>query len=521
METLRLKNYRKFKDTGDILIKPLTILIGANSSGKSSFLKFFPLIKQTMRRHPNGVFLWYSEDVDFKDFNNTVREGANQIEIEFSVNESWSEFHGLIKVRLIVAKLNEKKDYLKEFYFEVEDIVINIKFPAERNGKLSIYINNKEYSFEGAHAGFIQPIVPLIFFDNGEDRPHTENSPKVTDYLNSVLHNQDNDLLWMIRDAFFNRAQIIKVLRRHKLIKNRGLSQEDLTKIEDYIILYNINRYLESVSYYLLSLASNITYIRPLRAIAERYYRIQNVAIDEIDSHGDNLAMYLYSLDKKERDKFSKWLFDLFKFKIDIEPSGGHVEVKIEENQDKGYKNLVDVGFGYSQMLPILASIWNSLNQINPKRRFMYRSIFRNIPEKFIVIEQPELHLHPRYIAMFAKMILQIIGKHEDKGTKFIIETHSETLVNHIGKNLLNLSQSYPYLSEEDISIVLFNADKEGFTSEIIQTGYDSNGYLNEWPYGFFSGENAVNDKSEEDEFDKVNFVIEEINDDDIEDDVY
>jgi len=33
---LRIKNFKAWKDTGDIRLAPLTILFGANSSGKSS-----------------------------------------------------------------------------------------------------------------------------------------------------------------------------------------------------------------------------------------------------------------------------------------------------------------------------------------------------------------------------------------------------------------------------------------------------------------------------------------------------
>ena len=72
MNTLRLKKYRCFEDTGDINLKPLTLLVGANSSGKSSFLKFFPLLKHSIGIRKNGVFLWYSDDVDFKDFKNVA-----------------------------------------------------------------------------------------------------------------------------------------------------------------------------------------------------------------------------------------------------------------------------------------------------------------------------------------------------------------------------------------------------------------------------------------------------------------
>ena len=85
MNTLRLKNYRCFEDTGDISLKPLTLLVGANSSGKSSFLKFFPLLKQSIGIRKNGVFLWYSDDVDFKDFKNTVRNGEGNIIINMEL----------------------------------------------------------------------------------------------------------------------------------------------------------------------------------------------------------------------------------------------------------------------------------------------------------------------------------------------------------------------------------------------------------------------------------------------------
>ena len=74
MESLRLKNYRCFEDTGDIPIKPLTFLVGSNSSGKSSFLKFFPLLKQSVSVRKRGVFLWNGHYVDFKDFKNTLRQ---------------------------------------------------------------------------------------------------------------------------------------------------------------------------------------------------------------------------------------------------------------------------------------------------------------------------------------------------------------------------------------------------------------------------------------------------------------
>ena len=49
MDRIRLQNFRSLQDTGEIEIKPLTLLVGKNSSGKSSFLRFFPLITKFRR----------------------------------------------------------------------------------------------------------------------------------------------------------------------------------------------------------------------------------------------------------------------------------------------------------------------------------------------------------------------------------------------------------------------------------------------------------------------------------------
>jgi len=65
MDALRLQNFRCIEDSGTIELKPLNFLVGSNSSGKSSFLKFFPLIKESIGQRKKGVFLWNGNNVDF------------------------------------------------------------------------------------------------------------------------------------------------------------------------------------------------------------------------------------------------------------------------------------------------------------------------------------------------------------------------------------------------------------------------------------------------------------------------
>lgn len=55
MINIRLRNFRSLKDTGIIELKPLSLLIGKNSSGKSSFLRFFPLIQQSLEESKHCI----------------------------------------------------------------------------------------------------------------------------------------------------------------------------------------------------------------------------------------------------------------------------------------------------------------------------------------------------------------------------------------------------------------------------------------------------------------------------------
>lgn len=59
---IRIENLRSLKDTGFIQIKPLTILLGANSSGKSTFLRSFLLFAQSVNKQLRGPISFRSGD---------------------------------------------------------------------------------------------------------------------------------------------------------------------------------------------------------------------------------------------------------------------------------------------------------------------------------------------------------------------------------------------------------------------------------------------------------------------------
>jgi len=500
MNTLRLKNYRCFEDTGIINLKPLTLLVGANSSGKSSFLKFFPLLKQSIGIKKNGVFLWYSDDVDFKDFKNTVKNGEGSIIInmelfladQIDVNESTIiaeyfktkgiEYEGTnVSIELTISEIDKNTDYLEHLIISYYNQQIDISFSKE--GKVHVFVNGDEFKKDTiSNIQLSGSILPRIIFSNN-DVTYYLGSKEIRDMIIEYLDSCNAAKDFPINELFFrsfyflSKDSFIECMGAVFKGKNNSSLNLDIEKLNNLYLLYNLNNIIDLANGYIHSIAMNMSYVKPLRVMPERYYRYQNYSVDEISSDGKNLAMFFANLKKDDLKKFQKWTFDNFGFMLEPHKLEGHVEIDIIE-KDKTGRNMVDTGFGYNQLLPILAIIWNAIN--NKHRRFYYP--YMNNAIKFIVIEQPELHLHPRILSMFAEMLGSVINnvkKNED--VRFIIETHSETIINKIG-SLIHSSK----LNEEKVNVVLFNAKEEGLQNYVEQASFDKKGYLNNWPIGFF-----------------------------------
>ena len=59
---LRLENFKSWKNTGDIALKPITGIFGANSSGKTSLIQALLLLKQTAESSDRGIVFHFGDD---------------------------------------------------------------------------------------------------------------------------------------------------------------------------------------------------------------------------------------------------------------------------------------------------------------------------------------------------------------------------------------------------------------------------------------------------------------------------
>jgi predicted ATPase len=103
-----------------------------------------------------------------------------------------------------------------------------------------------------------------------------------------------------------------------------------------------------------------------------------------------------------------------------------------------------------------------------------------------VAIEQPELHLHPAMQARLADLFVNTVAIARKRGIpiRFIIETHSQSIVNRLG-HLVEGKR----VDSGDVQIILFErgvADADPLVSTLRRSRFDDEGVLTNWPFGFF-----------------------------------
>ena len=539
LKSIRIKRVKGLDDTGLISLSPITLLVGKNSSGKSTFLRTFPLIKQSIRKSTDGPLLWAGDADDYVDFGSfleTIKDGQTQNSIEFQFNFDLKLKRNHYYSSMLNNKLKRdedceviygisinqigNKEYVSQlsvhfcqtdFIFKMKPnpndisiIVDNIIVPPvkkmpknllswNRESKsifgfqlppinaflelISNFITPNDSSISGGltleNFGIEEVFLPFsikeismqiigeclckkvslenVFKNEDEGKSHKNPDSEITKYISQIVEQINN-----LDDE--KKEQIVSIL---KLIYFYGCFSIMDTYLDNYF--------------------RQVHYIAPLRATAERYYRLRNVSIEEVDYQGKNLSIFLDGLRRNDQlESFNKWTDELLGFHVQTKNDVGHLSIHVALKGKETSINLSDTGFGFSQILPIITQLWKistkKSQNINQKDKSF------NIPF-VLAIEQPELHLHPGLQASLVEAFINGIklAKKNNYNLQLILETHSETIVNYFG-----LAIAENKIDKEDISIVLFEKDNDNSTKVYTST-YDDEGYLCNWPIGFFT----------------------------------
>ncbi len=420
-----LKDVRCFKGAKEFNIRPLTFLVGENSTGKSTVLGCFDAMVQHLM-----------ESISLSGGKSSINFNSEPFQMGSFEN---------------IARRARPKN--KEFE-------LGLEFIDSRNNasKFELLVTLRE------QANSANPIIEKVrfVFDNGE-----------IIFLN-VSTTQD-DTTWEIKTEKQNSRKIFAILLKkhqdyslfHKITfliahyYGDSSYKEKLTSEEKQFIKFIRDNNLDGfLNFYFRCFSFG-----PIRYEPQRTYDPLN---NTKTVSGSEIPVRLRDFEKTEHWKelyedlkdFGK-KSDLFT-DIKVKNLGNslgdpfQLELKIREGAST---NLRDVGFGVSQILPLLMYV---LTQ--KKHTFL--------------MEEPEVHLHPQAQAAFASLLATLA---KQKNNTFIIETHSDYMVNRARIDIMEGSTK-----PEDVSLIYLKA--QGKDVEVHNLCFDKQGnFKNDPPDGYRS----------------------------------
>lgn len=441
LSNLRIQNFKLWKDTGPIRMAPITLFFGANSSGKSSIGQFLMMLKQTTE-YPDRKAVFYAGGK-----NSAVQLGSFRDMV----------FH---------------RDYDNKITFSYEwdfaENEIEIRDPITGN-----HFHGDSLSFS-AEVGMAE----------------TDKQGLVVDYLDYKLTHEDSPSIsfkMLKRNLAKNEYEIRS--KGYKLIRNPGRVWYPAAPVRFYgfpdeVVSYHQNA--DAIQEFNLlheKLFGSLYYLGPLRMKAERLYPWAGVDPESVGYSGENtIAAILASRNrnisfgyKKRLRPFEELIATSLKQmglidELHVRPISKEreeYEVKIRTKGSHDLVDLPDVGFGISQVLPVLVQCFYAPH------------------DSIIIMEQPEIHLHPKAQAALADVFINAINSREnnkDRNIQLIVETHSEHFLRRLQRRIAEEKISSDKVSAYFAKVTINRSYLEPLEIDIF-------GGIQNWPENFFGDE--------------------------------
>ena len=442
---LKIQNFKGWKDTGKIDMAPISLFFGANSSGKSSIGQFLMMLKQTVES-PDRKAVFYPGGK-----NSAVQLGSYQ-EMVFNRNAS----HKIaFEYRWSLRDTLEIKDPLSRQAFSGEDLMFYAEVGLKDTGQEgkdqhALGLNHLKYELMKSDE------IKLSITMDRKPRTKSEYKVEATGY----------------------------VLKRKK---GRAWSPGAPVRFygfPDEVVAYHQNAaFVQTLNLWHEKLFGSLSYLGPLRTRTERLYSWSGSEPESVGYEGENaVAAILSARNRKISLGHKQWtkslqeivalelkkmeLIETFEVKP-ISKKRQEYEVKVRTKGSKDSVDLPDVGFGISQVLPVLVQC------------------FYAPPGSIIVMEQPEIHLHPRAQSALADVMIDVINSREngaDRNIQLVIETHSEHFLRRLQRRIAEND-----LPKDKVSAYFANVTNTPATLDPLKI--DFFGHIRNWPENFFGHE--------------------------------
>lgn len=434
---LRIQKFKGWQDTGYIKMTPLTVFFGTNSSGKSSIGHLLLALKQT---------------VDNPDSKTVVFPGDSNSPLQFG------SLQNLIYQRDIKNR-------------------VGFEYCWDLPKPINVTDAKNQMKYQGNEICFTASI--------GLNAQKTSE----VDFFKYELRNKNCLEIAVRMEKSAQKASYTMDAENYKLVKTTGRQWEIGSPVRFYgfpdtAVAYHQNAdFVQAFNLQHAQLFKSMYYLGPLRNPPSRQYNWSGSEPDSVGYSGEktidailSAQERLMNMRKGNKKKLFKeviaiqlkrmGLIDKFLVEPIIEGRQSY-EVKVCTKSSDGMVDLPDVGFGISQVLPVLVQL------------------FYAPANSIIIMEQPEIHLHPRAQAVLADVMIDAIMSCEngrERNIQLIIETHSEHFLRRLQRRIAE-----NVLPNDHFSAYFANVNARPTRLDALQI--DAFGNISNWPEDFFGDE--------------------------------
>ena len=436
---MHVRNFKSWQESGPIKMEPVTGFFGTNSSGKSSLLQALLLMKQTTESADRRQVLDLGDEdslVSLGLIGDVLHRHDLKSRLEFGF--SWRSSEPIWA--------SDPTDPDVDLFVE-SDLSFHTSIRVQSGVQ---YVERFSYNTGDVNVAYSRRKQP---------------SRKVREYDLQATIRGDAQYLKRIQGRAWGLPPPVRCY---------GFPHEAFAYFQNSEFMYVFELELER------QFGEQLFYLGPLRRFPNREYRWQGAMPSSVGIAGGRTIEALLASDQQPkiaralksngyakklyppRDVVGTWLRELdllqeFDIKRLTEDTDIY-RVEVQRAAGSARVQLPDVGFGVSQVLPVLA-------------------LLACVPKgSVVVLEQPELHLHPSVQSGLADVILETARV---RRAQIIVESHSEHLLTRIQRRIAE--DEYP---KDDVALY-FCAQDEG-RSRIESLGLDEFGRFSNWPQDFF-----------------------------------
>ncbi|HEY8514645.1 MAG TPA: DUF3696 domain-containing protein [Candidatus Binatia bacterium] len=446
---LRLRNFKAWRDSGDIRFAPLTVLFGTNSAGKTSIPQLLLLLKQTAESADRQRALHLGDArslVDVGTFEEAVH--GRDVEQPLELALDWT-----------LASLLEVRDPLSDRVYAGNQLSFRARIGADERRQPRV----ESFAYELRRDGLLELDLSLerrreAGGGGSRERPEYELGSPSSRYPLARRRGREGALPAPLR--FYGFPDEVAAYF------------QNATFAADFVL--ELERLLKS-----------IFYVGPLREYPKRLYLWSGEAPEHVGTRGERAIEAILAAsersftwkDGQEAKRLPVLVAERLRamgliHDFRIEPLGerrNEYDVLVQTSPGLPHVKLTDVGFGVSQILPVIVECFY-------------------VPRRSIVLfEQPEVHLHPRVQADLADLFVDAIRARESgarRDCQFVIESHSEHFLRRLQRRIAEQE-----IAHDDAALYFIHGDVSGARLEELDV--DPYGNIRNWPPGFFGDEMA------------------------------